>query len=185
MELWSDILGRVLVVIALLALAYAAVVYVLTAKSLQMIARRRGIPNPWLAWVPVANSWLLGSISDQYKMRKYGYDPELRKTLLILSVVSQGGSILLNSFNLHKNAIHQGSHSFALLWLLLIVALAVVGGAIAQAVYNFKARYDLYASCKPNVAVLFLVLSIVTPAGPFLLYACCDSDEGMSAQTEI
>lgn len=184
MELWSDVLGGLLVVIALLSLAYAVLVYVLTAKSLYLIAQRRDVANPWMAWIPVASCWVLGSISDRYKMRKYGYDPAMRRTLLILSIVSQGGSLLLNSFNLYNNVIHQGPYTLTPLWLLLIFALAVMGITIARAVYNFKAYYDLYASCRPRFAVLFLVLSIVTPAGPFLLHACCDSDEGYPMEAE-
>ncbi len=41
--------------------------YVLQALSLYSIAKRRGIGKPWLSWIPVANTWILGSISDQYQ----------------------------------------------------------------------------------------------------------------------
>ena len=185
MTLWSDTLDGLLVVVALLFLAYTVVAYVLTAKSLYIIAQRRSVASPWMAWVPVASSWLLGNVSDRYKMRKYGYDPQLRRTLLILSAVSQGSSVLMNSFNLYNNAICQGTFSVTSLWLLLlIVALAVLGISVAVAVYSYKAYYDVYASCKPDLAVLFLVLHIVTPAGPFLLYTYCDSDEGYPMETE-
>ena len=36
--------------------------YVLQALGMYRIAERRGIHRPWLAWIPVANSWVLGSI---------------------------------------------------------------------------------------------------------------------------
>ena len=180
MNVWVGIF----VVFALLHIAFSVVDYVLTAKSLYIIAHRRGYDNPWLAWVPIANVWLLGSISDRYKLRKYGYDPELRRTLLILSVVGSGGSVLINSFNLYNNTIRYGSLEMVPILLLLMVALAVLGITIAQTVYKMKAYYDLYASCRPQLAVLFLVLSIVTPAGSFLLYACRDSDEGMPVKPQ-
>ena len=35
--------------------------YVLSAVAIYVIARRRGLRKPWLAWVPVLNVWLLGS----------------------------------------------------------------------------------------------------------------------------
>ena len=41
--------------------------YVLEALSLYTIAQRRGIRKPWLAWIPVVNVWIVGSISDQYQ----------------------------------------------------------------------------------------------------------------------
>ena len=39
--------------------------YVLSSMAVYTIARRRGLRKPWLAWIPVANVWLLGSLSDQ------------------------------------------------------------------------------------------------------------------------
>lgn len=40
------------------------VAYVLTAWALFVIAKRRGIGSPWMAWVPIVNAWTLGAISD-------------------------------------------------------------------------------------------------------------------------
>ena len=57
----------VYLVILLVALGFGMVWYVLQSLGLYTIAERRGIRNPWLAWVPVANMWVLGSISDQYQ----------------------------------------------------------------------------------------------------------------------
>ena len=78
-------------------LAYAVVSYVLGSKGLYAIAARRGISNPWMAWIPVAGNWILGSVSDQYQLRKYGQDPNLRKKLLIFSIIT-GGSLTGTSF---------------------------------------------------------------------------------------
>lgn len=184
MGISNELLLGLFIVFTLVFIAEAIVTYVLTAKSLYVIAQRRKISNPWMAWIPVANSWLLGSVSDQYKKRKYGYDPELRKTLLTFSIIVQAGAMLINAFNLYNNMISYGSMAMAPVFLLMILALAVLGVAIAFAVYSYKAHYDLFASCKPKFAVLFLVLSIVTPAGPFLMYACRNSDDGLPVQTE-
>ena len=42
-------------------------VYIFSALGLYTIAQRRGLRNSWLAWIPVANVWILGSLSDQYR----------------------------------------------------------------------------------------------------------------------
>lgn len=180
------VVGMVLLVLLLFTLmAYAVVAYVVSSKALHEIAARRGIENPWLAWVPVAGFWLQGKISDQYRQRKYGYDPEMRKTLLTLAIVTQAGSLLIDVFDrFYNGAINFGSLDMAPILIILIIALAVIGVEIALLVYRYKAQYDLFASCKPKLAVLFLVLSIVTPAGPFLTYACRNSDDGLPVQTE-
>ena len=46
---------------------FSIAAYILTAIAIYTVSRRRGLRNPWLAWVPVANVWLLGSLSDQYQ----------------------------------------------------------------------------------------------------------------------
>lgn len=61
--------------------------YVLQAIGLYTIAKRRGIPHAWLAWVPVGCVWILGSISDDFKSRTTGRPHNKRKLLAALSVV--------------------------------------------------------------------------------------------------
>jgi len=53
----------------IITLLFSAVMYVLMALGLQTIARRRGITNAWLAWVPVLSVWVLGAIADDYQAR--------------------------------------------------------------------------------------------------------------------
>ena len=45
----------------------ALAIYVFIAISLYSMASRRGIRHAWLAWVPIGNNWILGSLSDQYR----------------------------------------------------------------------------------------------------------------------
>ena len=62
----ANILGGGVVPLVTLA------IYVFTALSLYTIAQRRGLHCPWLAWIPVANLWLMGSLSDQYRYLTLG-----------------------------------------------------------------------------------------------------------------
>lgn len=195
-------IGIVFLLIALMwyliLIAFGVVCYIFGNKGLYAIASRRGIKNPWMAWIPVANSWILGSISDQYAQRKYGQDPNLRKKLLIFSIITQSGMTVtpaIGSFSMNINlgglSAPEGTMAwlelpeFARIALIVFGVFAITFGVVAlvlsiiQTVYQYKAYYNLYASCKPQQAVLFLVLSIVTPAGPFLTYACRNSDDGL------
>ena len=54
----------VLIVAAILIVLINIVLYVIKSLGLYTIAKRRGIHHPGLAWVPIANTWILGSISD-------------------------------------------------------------------------------------------------------------------------
>ena len=76
------------IVYFLIMMGFAVAVYVLQSLSIYTIAKRRGIQKPALAWVPVANVWLLGSISDQYRYVVKGEYKSKRKILLTLSILT-------------------------------------------------------------------------------------------------
>lgn len=61
-------------------------VYILQALALYTIAKRRGIRKPWLAWIPFGNSWILGSLSDQYRYVTKREIKNKRKSLLGLEI---------------------------------------------------------------------------------------------------
>jgi hypothetical protein len=66
---------------------FSIAAYILTALAIYRISVRRGLNNPWLAWIPVINWWLLGSLSDQYQYIVKGQNTSRRKWLLGLSIL--------------------------------------------------------------------------------------------------
>ena len=67
--------------------------YILTSFSYYTIAKRRQIPNPWVAWIPVAQNWTIGSIADDYDKRN-GLNRKWRVVLLTLNLVQFAAIIL-------------------------------------------------------------------------------------------
>ena len=150
-------------------------IYVFTALSLYTIARRRGISAPWLAWVPVANLWVLGSLSDQYRYLTQGQMKHKRIALLVWECVSYGmlgiifGALLVAIWG-----------SVAAIVTLLSMVFVVLVLAIVYAVLYFMALYDVYASCDPQNAALYLVLSIFFRfLVPVFLFISRDMEKGM------
>ncbi len=86
-------LGAVLAFLAgmgILAFVVGVVLYVLKSIGLSKMAANRGIENPWLAWIPVADLYIIGMLVQQ--IRLFNYDiPNLG---LWFPVVSVAGSIL-------------------------------------------------------------------------------------------
>ena len=166
--------------------------YVLTALALYTIARRRGLRNPWLAWIPVADCWLLGSLSDQYRYVVKGEHKSKRKILLFFRIlitfmwISLMGLLVNLCFHADGNAfwgtmseerifqiLHQALN-------LLVVCLPLIGISIAYAVFRYMALYDIYKSLDPANCVLFLVLSILFGVTePFFLFFSRNKDDGM------
>ena len=168
------------------------VTYVLTALALYTIARRRGLKNPWLAWIPVADSWLLGSLSDQYRYVVKGEHKSKRKILLFFRILASYLWVSLMALLLRlcfrafggvmqgtipdiliRQILHQAAD-------LLIVVLPLIGISIAYAVFRYMALYDIYKSLDPDNCVLFLVLSILFGVTePFFLFFSREKDGGM------
>lgn len=170
-------------------------VYVFTALSLYTLASRRGISKAWLAWIPVANVWILGSLSDQYRYVVKGEVRSKRKWLLtlailqaviyvvfvVLAVIIAGNAFfgMMSHISEHQLMNRIMGPVFGLLGM----CIPLIGVAIAQAILYYMALYDVYTSCDTRNNVVYLVLSIIpgvsTIAKPLFLFLCRDKDEGM------
>ena len=178
----AGVVLAVLVIVLLVMLALSFVSYVLGAVGLYRIAKRRGIHHAWLAWIPVGNAWLLGSISDHYQYVAKHKTTGRRKVLLILQIITCLFSALYG-FAAAMMEIFSTGGNVGMVALSVIAYLAVMGLSIAAMVFSYIAYYDLFASCRPGSAVLFLVLGIFFSFTlPFFVCACSGSDRGMPAR---
>ena len=157
--------------------------YILTALSIYTVSRRRGLNHPWLAWIPVVNCWLLGSISDQYRYVVKGENKSKRKWLLALSVLQAAlVSMLTVLAVVAVGTLIVSQHSDVMGAVVAVLALAMPLAAVtlAQCVIRYIALYDVYRSLDPANAVLYLVLSILfSPTEPFFLFFSREKDLGM------
>lgn len=162
-------------VFALIMTLFSVACYVLSSLSMHTIAKRRGIHHPWLSWIPYGNMWILGSIADQYQYVTKGKVKNRRKVLLGVTLAL---AVLLIPIVVFTILLTMGVSLAVVLIVLSYVALIVL--SIVGSVFQYIAYYDLFRSCRPESATLFLVLGIVFPATlPFFLLACRNQDKGM------
>ena len=106
--------------VAFVVLACFVVMYVFQSIGLYTIAKRRGIANPGLAWVPVAYSWILGSVSDQYQYVVRGKVCNRRKILLGLAIagffLGQSGVLFLANYTTVLDAFDWDAFYFGVVW---------------------------------------------------------------------
>lgn len=165
-------------VLAMLAYSMLGLIsYVLHSLSLYTIAKRRGIHNSWLAWLPFGNLWILGSISDQYQYVVKGKIKNRRKVMLWLSIAPVPTFliwiVLLAASRFTYDGFLQGV-------VLAVGVLVLPAMAIIVAVTRYIAYYNLFTSCNRENAVLYLVLGIFFPVTlPFFVFACRKKDLGM------
>lgn len=162
-------------------LVFALVFWIFRSVSLQKIAKRRGIRNAWLAWIPVGSDWILGSVSDQYQHLVQGKITSRRKILLILTVVGTVLSLGGNVLSILQTVMAETKEELVAYGLLgMIPSLLTVGAGIAALVFKHICNYDLYRSCNPKNATVFLVLGIIfSVCEPFFYFACRKKDLGM------
>lgn len=170
----------------LFTVGFSVAVYVLQALGFYTIAKRRGIKKPWLAWVPVGDMWIKGCISDQYRYVVKGQVKNKRKWLLGLNIAMWSAYVLFfvafGSMMVDLIADSHATEYFGVAGILGmgVTFLLMMGFCVAIIILQYMALYDLYRSCDPDNAVLFLVLSIFVPLCQIILpLACRKKDLGM------
>ena len=176
-----------------------AAAYILMALGLYAIAKKRDLKNPWLAWIPVADLWLLGCISDQYRYVTKGQERNRRKVMLglaiaelattpVVTVLLGVGVIGLIATVFSGSLAATGTGIIAMLVVLVLCLLLFLGLAVVSVVLQVHrccALYDLFCSCESKHKTLYSVLSIVAsclgihlvPA--ILVFICREKEEGM------
>lgn len=192
--LWMLVIYLILAVILML---WGIAAYVMTSLSFHTIAKRRGISKPWLAWVPVANVWIIGSLSDQYRYVAQGKVTNKRKVLLGLYIgvialmlvmlvpyISMM-TLLIGSTDSVLTDAQTAQMLMQAMWV-LVVCLAMMVVSIVYAVFLYIALYDVFRSCDPKNATLYLVLTILLGVVyPFFMLACRKKDLGMPKRSNV
>ena len=174
-------------IFGLIGIALGVTMYILQSMGLYNIAKRRGIHHPGLAWVPVANMWIIGSISDQYQYVVKGKVRNRRKVLLGLMIAVYVLMIVYlvlfvaGMFNVDMMMADTFDVTFfASMGSAFAVAMAMWMVSVIAGVFLYIAFFDLYRSCNPDNAVLFLILGIFFDfLQPIFIFVCRKKDEGM------
>jgi hypothetical protein len=128
--------------------------YILGSVGMYRLASRQGLANPWMAWLPYANTYLLGALADDINSRK-NKTTNYRWLLL--------GFIL-------------GSTFFPIISLLdigiaIVLSILSMALALATAVICFMAYYIIYEEYTHTAAGLLVLSILVSPSIPFILFA--------------
>ncbi len=152
-------------ILCLPILGFAIVTYIFNARALSAIAKRRGFERPWLAWIPFACNWLAGSLADDCHKKVDGKDTKWKLWLLIAGILPSAISF--------------------------VVIIPYIGYmmyytvTIAYSVLSVMVFYKIYRSCDPEKSMMYLILSIFTPAAPFLLYAARNKENGVEVVESV
>ena len=167
---------------------WAALAYVGTSLGGQRMAKKVGMENPWLFWIPGANLYALGQLADIQASRCEGKTTNFRKKILIwfiapmivsiawaiilvIWLIAAGDKGILNNNGIVSLDMTGDASMIGLSIAILLGFIALFVAYIILIVIYYKALYRTYKLYAPDSASGFLVLSIfISAAIPVLLF---------------
>ena len=128
----------------------AAVFYVFFALGLYTMAKRRGLENPWLAWIPVVYLYVIGKLADTYAakhMNKKTNYAVLLLGLIIGVVVLAIVTVCLSIFG--------GFRMYAIWPVFIVILILFIAAMIVYAVFYYISLYRIYNWHSESATVLW------------------------------
>lgn len=145
--------------------------YVLSSIGYMRITARREIKNGWIVWIPVARNWTFGAVADSYDETK-GIRRRFRVFLVVFSAIEMAILIAVGSYigmllpYIIKYGLDLFTYDIGNAALLIPVGFAVLGLAIAHAIYKtcyVVSLYKTFESTDANKSLIFAILSAIFP----------------------
>ncbi len=176
----------VMVAVLVVSLLFCIVFLVFQGLGLMRLAKRKGIPNGWMGFVPVLNLYTLGKVSNTPDSRKR---PEI--ALIILGALTALFTVicLVNLVPFMDIAFRAGAEGrfyysndlpemlWGMMGMAALTGVAAGGLSIAQLVLMFIALHRVYKQFAPNNASVMTVFTVIAysifgiPIHPFMLFA--------------
>ena len=162
---------------SLFVMAYCAYAYIGMGLGGFRMARKIGMTNPWLFWIPMANVYAMGNLADQQTALCEGKSTSYRRKLLAWNIITICAAMLfvmamvpiLAVATVHGTMDENGTVTIpeaymedlvgpSLFFLFSLLVLLVIS-VICMVVY-YKVLYRIFKLYAPDGAVGLLLLSI-------------------------
>ncbi len=160
--------------------------YILSALGLMRLAKRRGISAPWLSWIPLGNTWIVGSLVNEYDSHN-GYNRRWKHWLFWATIATLTAVIwyIVELFNLTaimQNLYFDAEFGEAVARIYLCFIVLAVAGTVINGL-NYICMFKIYESTVPEKALKYFLISLLVPLGqPICLYRC--SNKGYDCTEE-
>lgn len=159
-------------------------IYLLESISVYKMAKSAEIKNPWLAFIPVANDWVFGTLAEKYKKKNGTKSARFGIILPVLEGIVLIEAIALTIFTVISikeitgyaldavnTSTEMAPEQFMSLIPVIILYFALMAVVIAYAVVFFIALWRVYSSFDKSNATLYIVLSVIfTISVPIILF---------------
>lgn len=179
-EMTSYEMGAIIGSVVGLVVCYAILIagYILCALGLQTLAKRRTIPCPWLAWIPVVNAWTIGNLADDYD-EKCGINRNFRTLLLVTNILTMGIGFFAIPMTVVMTMFLENGHiadekflvGYFIIFYVVVIILSIVG-TLAQ-IMTYICLYKIFESTRPEKAVKYMILSLLVPLAQQICIFLC------------
>lgn len=145
--------GGLIILIPFLIIGVISILY---AIGLYGMAKRAGVENAWLSFIPIGNLYIIGSLIGSGRMAFFGN--ELERPELVLPLMS----VAVTPLTMVLTAIKLG-------FLSPIVILVIAG-------YTLYANYLLLKRYKEDPVGLFILSIFIPVAWPFIIFSLRNTD---------
>lgn len=173
------------IIIMIFTIAVSITFYVFSSLGLYSHAKRHNIKNPWLAWLPVGNHWVYGTLCDRAAANKPNKKMQYAKWMLGLSAGSTGGlivyvilviamvfSILNSVMYLSYDVDAMIGSMFGWIAVILVFYLLIYAALIALYIIWSIGMYPVYRMyCTKGVSIAFAILGGIFGLHGIFLFA--------------
>ena len=187
-------------VIYFVSMAYAAYAYIFVSLGGMRMARKAGMSNPWMFWIPCANVYALGNLADTQASLCEGKNTTYRKKMLtwtiVVACVAIVWAIALSVFMVvaatnglidENGQVVTANVETAIgpALFFLLTSLAFLALYVVYLVIYYKVLYRIFKLYAPDGAVGLLVLSVlVTVAIPAVFLSLSKREPVLPARGE-
>ena len=153
--------------------------YLFTAFPLWRISQRRCPDAAWAAWIPGAAVYVEAALSDWYRKKNLGKPPRHLMLMLIAYFAAYALSLICSVIYIvgylpltFGELLIESSPIFAVMLLLFSIVVLLLFfvpvGLITLVSYfskviNYISLFNIYRSCQPSMAILYVALNILIP----------------------
>ena len=142
--------------------------YLASSWGIYAMANNTGMKSPWMAWVPFAKDYLMGSLADRYHNTLHEKKTHFHLWLTLLGVTQAPLTVLsIMVFGVVLFLFSYAPTSIILLMVLSIFLIAAI--ELLYEVCYLVAFYNVVLDFEPNRAVLYTVLAFFGLGGVCLM----------------
>lgn len=154
------------------------------AKGLYTIAKRRGIPHPVYAYIPIFKRYVIAKLAEQFECAQYGKTRNHTLRILGFGIPADIATLLYALIMIvMANTIYgvelYGSYIASSYLILYSISFLIAGLIYPAYIFTTIAYYKIFRSLDPDTCTLFTILHLALGVTtPFVLLKKRDMDNG-------